>query len=301
MNPCSGILLYFFCARLAVSFATVIISEVADKGSSDACPEKQEWIELHNNGATATSLAGAKIHDDNGPDDSSAYVFPADVIIESGAFLVLCCQVDSSSPQFKIGGGDTITFRDVDGLVVSSSGMLEDKGVYDLTWAYNEKTNAYQYTSTPTPGRANVFTENWPAVRARLAKQHDDGEAFFESASVAAADRLPPVVELRLTLSAEDWAYQQANASYEVYTPFTGLEITSDDGNQIHASLSAGGRMRPRGQSTLAFPLCLGSKTIPFLIDVAGGACVALSCNCVMGAEIWVLICNGIHIPYTLL
>ena len=71
MNPCSSILLYFLFARLAVS-STVIISEVADKGTSNACPEKQEWVELHNSGATATSLAGAKIHDDNGPDDSSA-------------------------------------------------------------------------------------------------------------------------------------------------------------------------------------------------------------------------------------
>ena len=140
---------------------------------------------------------------------------------------------------------------------------------------------------TPTPGHANVFPENWdgPAVRAWLAQQHVDGEAFFESASVAAADRLPPVVELRLTLSAEVWAYQQANASYEVYKPFTGLKITSDYGMRMHANLTAGGRVRPRGQSTLAFPLCLGSKTIPFLIDVAGGVCMTLSCNCVMGAE----------------
>ena len=293
MNPCSRILLYFFFARLSIfSFASVIISEVAAEGTSNACRDKQDWIELQNIGSKVMSLAGAKLIN-NGPYDSSAYVFPSDVTIGSGAFLVLCCRMDSNSPQFEIDGGDTITLRDRDGWVnwvASSSGILKDKWTgwkagYDLTWAYNGKINAYQYTSTPTPGRANVFTENWPAVRARLAKQHNDGEAFFESASVAAADRLPPVVELRLTLSAEVWAYQQANAWHEVYQPFTGLEITSDNGLQTLATLSAGGRFRPRGQSTLAIPLCLGSRTIPFLIDVAGGACVTLSCNCVMGAE----------------
>jgi hypothetical protein len=84
-------------------------------------------------------------------------------------------------------------------------------------------------------------------LRARLTKQHDNGEAFFEASSVIAAGRLPPVVEVRLTLSAEDWAYQQENVSFEVYKPFTGLTVTSGDGYTTHATLANGGRARPRG------------------------------------------------------
>ena len=238
--------------NLGVRFisSTVVISEVADKGSSSQCgADNEDWAELHNTGSSSVSLAGWKLHDDKGPSDSKAFAFPPTTSpLATGEYLLLCTRMDNAtiSPQFKIGGDDTITLLDASGAVVSSTGALQDLGELDLTWAYNAATSSYQYTSTPTPGQDNVFTDSWPAVRARLTKQHDDGEAFFET-SVIAADRLPPVVEIRLTLSAEDWAYQQANVSYEVYKPFTGLTVTSGDGSTTHATLANGGRARPRG------------------------------------------------------
>ena len=189
MDYFSIILLCIYLIRAAGS-TTIIINEVADKGTTNACADKQDWVELHNAGSSAVSLAGFKLHDDNGPDDSSAYVFPSDAKLKPGAFLVLCSQVGNKSPQFKIGGDDTITLRNAAGEVVSTSGPLDGDGAYGLTWAYDSKTSTYRYTSTPTPGSVNVFTERWTAVRAQLAQQHEDGEAFFESASVAAADRL---------------------------------------------------------------------------------------------------------------
>ena len=105
------------------------------------------------------SLSGFKLHDDNGPDDSRAYVFGDGSALEAGAFVVLCNAVDGDgqSPQFKIGGDDTITLRNAAGKVVSTSGQLQDAGDYDVTWAYNSKSSSYAYTSTPTPGSANVF------------------------------------------------------------------------------------------------------------------------------------------------
>ena len=249
----------------------MIISEVADKGTSNACTDKADWVELQNTGSSTVSLAGFKLHDDNGPEDSRAFVFASDATLKAGAFLVLC-RGDDNSPQFGIGGRDTITLRNAAGEVLSTSGSLTGDGDDDVTWAFNGEKSSYEYTATPTPGRANVFANIWSRERARLAQQHEDGEAFFESSSVAAGNRLPPVVELRLTMSAEDWAYQQANASYELYRPFTGLEVTSDNGTKTHAKLSAGGRARPRGQSTLYFPVCHGMKTFPWTVDVAGGS-----------------------------
>ena len=228
---------------------TVVISEVADKGSSGQCgANNEDWVELHNTGSGSVSLVGWKLHDDKGPSHSKAFTFPSTTTpLAAGEYLVLCTRMGTAttSPQFKIGGDDTITLLDASGAVVSSTGALQDLGELDLSWAYDTGTSSWRYTSTPTPGQANVLTNSWPAVRARLTKQHDDGEAFFEASSVL-ADRLPPVVEVRMTLSAEDWAYQQENVSHEVYKPFTGLTVTSEDGSTTHATLT-GGRARPRG------------------------------------------------------
>ena len=134
--------------------------QVADKGTSNACPDKQDWVELQNTGSSAVSLSGFKLHDSNGPEDSRTYVFGDRSALEAGAFLVLCNAVDGDdkSPQFKIGGDDTITLLDAAGKVVSTSGQLQDTGDFNVTWAYNSESSSYAYTSTPTPGSANVFT-----------------------------------------------------------------------------------------------------------------------------------------------
>ena len=125
------------------SIAAVIINEVADKGTANACPGKQDWVELHNTGSSPVALAGFKLHDSNGPGDSKAYVFPAKTDLAAGAFLVLCTRVDAKSPQFKIGGDDKITLRNPAGEIVSTSGTLPNKGEYGITWAYNSKTSTY--------------------------------------------------------------------------------------------------------------------------------------------------------------
>jgi len=67
---------------------------------------------------------------------------------------------------------------------------------------------------------------------------------------------------------AADWAYQREFASYEVYRDFTGLTVTDAAGTTL-ATLIQPGKMRPRGQSTMFFPLCLGLDGVPYLIDVA--------------------------------
>ena len=136
---------------LGLGQAAIIISEVADKGSSNTCPNNEDWVELHNIGPSSVNLAGFKLHDDKGPDDNNAFIFPSDTAsLSPNAFLVLCTRVDSgdnaASPQFKIGSDDTITLRDISGTIVSSSGALQDLGEYDLTWAYNSENVAYAYT-----------------------------------------------------------------------------------------------------------------------------------------------------------
>jgi hypothetical protein len=43
--------------------------------------------------------------------------------------------------------------------------------------------------------------------------------------------------------------------------------VVSTTTNEVLAELNAGGRIRPRGQSTLALPTCLGIDAIPFKVD----------------------------------
>jgi hypothetical protein len=47
------------------------------------------------------------------------------------------------------------------------------------------------------------------------------------------------------------------------------LQVVSHSNNEVLAELTAGGRIRPRGQSTLALPTCLGIEAIPFKVDFA--------------------------------
>jgi len=57
-----------------VALAQVVINEIADKGTGNAC-SGEDWIELYNRGDTEVSLAGYILHDDQGPEDSDAFVF----------------------------------------------------------------------------------------------------------------------------------------------------------------------------------------------------------------------------------
>ena len=93
--------------------ATVIITEVADKGSADTCAG-QDWVELHNSGGASVALTGYKLHDDNGPDHANVLTFSGKTI-GAGSYLVLCKGVDFA---FGIGGDDTVTLLDAGAHVV---------------------------------------------------------------------------------------------------------------------------------------------------------------------------------------
>jgi hypothetical protein len=64
---------------------------------------------------------------------------------------------------------------------------------------------------------------------------------------------------MHITMSAENEAKMWDEQSYEMYTDWDSLTVGG-------ATLT-GGRMRPRGQSTLAIGTCLGIDGIPFLLD----------------------------------
>lgn len=258
-------LLLLICLQPAV--AAVRITEISDKGSAGVCAG-EDWVELFNPSSSPVNLTGFTLHDDKGPDDSDAFHFlsaSSVTVINPTSYLLLCTRSDthpaSISPQFKIGGTDTITLLDTAGNVVASSGVLAGLGKVNLTWAYTE-SGSFQYTTTPTPGHANVISADWASVRDRLTQQDVIGEDFFSDAVTGA------IVNLHLTMDVGAWEYQQKHVSYEVYRDFTGLKVTNAAG-AILANLNGPGmRMRPRGQSTMAISACLAIQAVPFLIDV---------------------------------
>lgn len=91
----------FFCMApmatvLGQSLATIRINEVmaANQSFPGADGAATDWVELHNSGTTAVSLAGARLTDNAVV--PGRWVFPAGVSIPPGGFLVVA--LDSSKP-----------------------------------------------------------------------------------------------------------------------------------------------------------------------------------------------------------
>ena len=63
--------LLWHLALITTASASLVISEVADKGADGVC-DGEEWVELHNNGDAAAPLNGLILHDDKGASDEDA-------------------------------------------------------------------------------------------------------------------------------------------------------------------------------------------------------------------------------------
>jgi len=262
-----------------VALAQVVINEIADKGTGNAC-SGEDWIELYNRGDTEVSLAGYILHDDQGPEDSDAFVFHNDAsgsaatsIIPPKTFLVLCCNGDGiSSPAFKIGGVDSIVLRDgSSGAEIDSSGILPDAGEFDRTYARNNAMMEGELvqTATPTPGSENVITV--PPTSTREKDYHEQnalGSAFFGMGDGGdrVSDSFDDVIDLYAQVDESEWDYLRSNPYAETYISVNEFKVVSSDESYV---LSSPGRMRPRGQLTLFMPICLDLEDIPFKLDFA--------------------------------
>uniref|UniRef100_A0A7R9Z617 LTD domain-containing protein n=1 Tax=Pseudictyota dubia TaxID=2749911 RepID=A0A7R9Z617_9STRA len=259
---------------------SVRINEVSDKGTSAAC-NGNDWIELHlpPSAPNPADLGGYILHDNDGPRDADAFSFSSSMSssLDPGGYLLLC---EGEDFQFGIGGTDAITLLDSSGTAVSSTGSLTDRGALGVSFAYDDETGDYAYTSTPTPGGPNVITrlpqlETIEEMRKRLKAQNDEGAAFFNMAD----DGRPveggfgEVVDLRMEADAAEWEKLAGeDRSHEMYSPFLSASLTaaaadgSDGPAKVLANLTSPGRIRPKGQSTLFLGICM-DKSVPYSID----------------------------------
>ena len=260
-----------FCFLLMVSlfdetFAAMRINEIADKGSDNTC-EGEDWIELFNDSTDAVDLEGYILHDDDYPKEvGTELTFGAGTSLSGGAYLVLCCNDNDgiNNPKFKVGKSDTVTLLDSSKNVVSTSGKLPGLGEENVTYAFSDP-GEYVQTWTPTPGELNVITSK-PLKDLRA--QNDEGSSFFsmdeKGLPVSGFDA---VVDLYAEVDAGDWAILRLNPYAETYIDVQTFKVKSSTiGEHI---LPSPGRMRTRGQSTLFYPVCMGSEAVPFKLDFA--------------------------------
>ncbi|GMH60644.1 hypothetical protein TrRE_jg5281 [Triparma retinervis] len=135
----------------------------------------------------------------------------------------------------------------------------------DLTYARDASdSDNFKFTTTPTPGEANTINLYDSAAHlARLSTQNDLGVDFFgmNADGTKPSSAMEDVLDLHITMDAEKEATMWDEQSYEMYHSVESFRVGED------VELSSGGRIRPRGQSTLAIATCMAMKTIPFLVD----------------------------------
>ena len=135
-------------------------------------------------------------------------------------------------------------------------------------------------TSTPPPPPPGRRMSSHPLNSFRWSRSKRSGPTWrlgtkWERSSstwTPTADRcptpFPPVVDLRLTLSASSLsALTGPERGYEMYSPFTSATLTPlDDPTTVLWEGRNPGRIRPKGQSTMYLGVCT-DRTTPYQID----------------------------------
>lgn len=241
-----------------------MINEVAYGGSGESTCNGEDWIELLNtDDAIVVNLTNYVLHDDKGKDDESAKTF-SNGTMAPGAFLVLCRDEDFA---FGIGSDDTVTLLGATGMRVNSV-ALTGAGNDEETYSYFD--GDYKYTTTPTPGKANVYTKPM-TLEEKLRVQNDAGADFFLENNEQ--QTFSKVVDIRVSMDEESMSSIDDHPAWEVWVPFNELYISNTGGNSSidddgSSVVSSGkGKIRVRGQSTNTVTVCIGFKNVPFGIQ----------------------------------
>lgn len=194
----------------------------------------RDWLELHNDGASAVSLTGWHLTDD--PALPQKWPFPAGTTIPAGGHLVVMCD-NRTTPlagaqflhtNFELStDGEHLTLRDPAGVIVSDvSNYTKQNGWH--TWGRDPAGPGYGYLRHGTPGRAN----SGPFYPARV-KTPDFAPAggFYTGVQTVSILSETPGAVVRYTTDGSDPSTTSA-----VYTaPLTLNPITSSTGHVLRA------------------------------------------------------------------
>ena len=132
----------------AVTDTGLVINEVAAQG------DPLDWFELYNASDGPIELANFVMADDL-TDESKRVPFPADMVIEAGAFLQIELDKDGW-PGFALGRDEELGIWTVDGALVASVDWEKGQADEGTSWArLPDGTGDFQTVDTPTPGAPN--------------------------------------------------------------------------------------------------------------------------------------------------
>jgi hypothetical protein len=152
----------------SLPIAQVIISEFLTaaenaSGLKDEDGELQDWVELHNTGATAVNLTGWSLTDD--PEEPGLWTFP-NVSVPAGGRLVVFASGKDRKPtgagarlhtSFKLSsGGEYLALFDAGSPRRAMTEFRNDYPEQRNDYSYGLDENlAWRYFQAPTPGQAN--------------------------------------------------------------------------------------------------------------------------------------------------
>mmetsp|Transcript_8256 Transcript_8256/g.20386 ORF Transcript_8256/g.20386 Transcript_8256/m.20386 type:complete len:786 (-) Transcript_8256:188-2545(-) len=238
--------------------ARLIINEVAYKGSGESACDKEDWIELLNDGPDQMDLTKYVVIDENGRINEDTNRFEG-TIVYPGEFLLLC---KGRYFDFGIGKSDTITLIDATGIAVDSV-TLPGTGNDDETYVYVD--GEYKYTTKSTPGEPNVY-EKGLTFQEQLEAQNSIGSAFFLEDNT---QTISDVVDIYVSVDAESLAIIEDHPAWEKYVPFEELSVFNIRDGKIFEqaiAISSGGKIRTKGQWSKSITACVGLKNTPFEI-----------------------------------
>ena len=132
----------------AATDTRLVINEVAAQG------DPLDWFELYNASDEPIELADFVVADDL-TDESKRVPFPADMVIEAGAFLQIELDKDGW-PGFALGRDEELGIWTADDALVASVDWEKGQADEGTSWArLPDVTGDFQTVDTPTPGAPN--------------------------------------------------------------------------------------------------------------------------------------------------
>lgn len=143
-----------------VSITEIMADNLTSLKDEDADPE--DWIEIHNDGATAVNLEGWSLSNDD--DDPSLWVFPA-VTLAPDAYLVVFASAKDRRlatagsrlhTQFKLNpNGGTVALFPPELPRAAISEVTYDTQGADFSWGREQGVGAWRYFKSGSPGQRN--------------------------------------------------------------------------------------------------------------------------------------------------
>lgn len=209
-------------------------------------PGFSDWIELHNNGATAVDLSGWTLTDEVSVTDK--WTFPQGTMIDAGGYLVVLADslakvvptADYLHANFNLSsGGEYLGLYNSAGEVQSA--FDPDYPSQDAFYSYGRNaTGEFLFMDNPTPGSANSGGMYVDRVDA---PDFDNPGGFYDAAVTVTLTSETEGAAIRYTTDGTD---PTETNGMDYTTPLTLEQVSDDEGHVIRARAFLAGHIPSR-------------------------------------------------------